>query len=209
MENSNEDTQEPNGEGQNETDEELREKVIEEMDLDPEEHEEIVDKMVEREKQYRENLGTAIRQKKNWREKAKSKSQKDQSGQGDSPSNTNQGNTPDVESLVEQKLEERELESMDLPDEVKKEVKEMAQFKGISVREASKLDYIQQRKEEVERKKRAEKATPSRNNKGKPTSNFDPSKPLRKEDFDFDTEEGVKAWKEAKAARKRWKQQNK
>lgn len=200
-----------NGEaGATETDEEIREEVIDELGLDPEQHEDVIDRAVEREKQHRDNLGKAIKQKIKYREQAKSQdnNNKDQSGQGDTQSGTNQGDTPDVEQLVEQKLEERQLESMNLPDKVKQEVKDLAQFKGISVEKAAKHDYIQNMKEEIERKERVKKATPKRKNKGSYTSKVDPSKPINPADYDMDTEEGVKAYQEAREARKKWKKNN-
>lgn len=204
--------QNPNGQDQNETDDEIREKVIDELGVDPDDNEELVERLVEREKQHKEQLGKAIKQKIKYRKKAKSKSQKDQDDQGDTRSGTNQGNTPDIEQLVESKVKEvqenQTLQSMDLPDEVKKEVKELAQFKGISVEEAANHDYIQNMAERVRSERRVKKATPKRSNKGSYTSKVDPSKPLNPDDFDMDTEEGVEAWQKARDARKSWKKNN-
>lgn len=200
--------QNPNGQGQQETDEEIREKVIDEFGVDPDENDDLVEKLVEREKQHKEQLGKAIQQKIKYRKKAKSQSQEDQDDQGDTRSNTNQGDTPDVEQLVEQKLQQRELENMDLPDKVKKEVKDLAQFKSISVREAANHDYIQDMKERIEREERATKATPKRNGKAKPAGKTDPSQAPDPANYDFDSEDGRKAWDQAKAAHKKWKRNN-
>lgn len=186
---------------------ELRERLAEELDLDPETDKERLDKLVEREKDYREKLSGAIKQKINWRTKAQQASEKpkDNPKEGETPSKE----TPNLDELIDRKLSERlesmELKSLDLPDDLKDEVKDLAKLKGISVREAAQLPYIRSRKEEVEREERVKAATPKRTNKGGYVPNIDPSKPLNPEDFDLNTEEGRKAWKEAKAARDKYR----
>lgn len=185
-------------------DDELKETLAKEFELDPEEDEEFLNKLVEREKAQHEKLSGAIKQKINWREKFQKASEepKDTPGKGNKPE---EGGEPDIDKLVDQKLSERfearELETLELPDELKEEVKELAKLKGISVREAAKLPYILSRKEEVEREERIKKATPKRTKKGSFVPSYDPAKPLNPDDFDFDTKEGVKAWQDAKKAR--------
>jgi hypothetical protein len=190
------------------SEDEIRSKIAEELGIDPEEQSELFEKLVEREKAHREKLSGAIKQKISWRAKALKASEKPKE-------NPEEGKTqiPDIESLIEKKLQERlearELEQLDLPDELKAEVKDLARLKGISVREAAQLPYIRIRKEEIEREELIKKATPKRSNKGSYSLEIDPSKPLNPEDFDFSTEEGVKAWREAKAARARYLAKNK
>lgn len=191
---------------------ELRESLADELELDTEQDNEFLDKLVEREKSQREMLSGAIKQKIRWREKAKKASEEpeDTPREGEKPS-TN-GDPEHIEKIIEQKLEARlekqTLQSLDLPDELKAEVKDLAKVKGISVGEAAKLPYIQSRKEEVEREQRIQNATPKRSRKGSKTPKYDPAKPLNPDNFDFDTEEGVKAWKEAKEARRKHMAQN-
>ena len=188
---------------------ELRSKIAEDLGIDPEEQSELLDKLVEREKSYREKLSGAIKQKINWRERALKASEKPK----ENPEEGKTQDLPDIESLIEKKLAERleakELEELALPDELKAEVKDLAKLKGISVREAAQLPYIQARREEIEREEKIKNATPKRSNKGSYAMNIDPSKPLNPEDFDFSTEEGIKAWKEARAARQRYLAQQK
>ena len=188
-------------------DDELKETLAKEFELDPELDEEFLSKLIEREKSHRERLSGAIKQKINWREKFQKTSgePKDTPGKGDKPDKSGEA---DIDKLVDQKLEERfearELETLELTDELKVEVKELAKLKGISVREAAKLPYILSRKEEVEQEERIKKATPKRTKKGSYASSYDSAKPLNPEDFDFDSEEGVKAWQEAKRARAKY-----
>lgn len=186
---------------------ELREKLAEDLGVDPDEQSDLLDKLVQREKAHRGKLSDAIRQKISWRDKVQKTSEKpkDNPKEGVNPNKE----TPNIDELLEQKLNERlekkELEDLDLSDDLKAEVKDLAKLKGISVREAAKLPYITSRKEEIEREERIKAASPKRSNKGSYVSNYDPSKPLNPEDFDFNTPEGVKAWNEAKAARDKYR----
>jgi hypothetical protein len=193
------------------TDNDLREKVTEDFGLDPELDDDLISKLVEREKSHHERLSGAIKQKISWREKAKKTSEQFQDKSGKDKESDNSGET-DIDKLVEQKIAERmearELNSLDYPDNLKDEVKDLAKLKGISVGEAAKLPYILSRKEEVEREERVKKATPKRSKKGSYTPSYDPAKPLNPEDFDFDSEEGIKAWQEAKKARSKYKAEN-
>jgi hypothetical protein len=187
-------------------DEELREDLAEKFGLDPDEQGELLDKIVEREKANREKLSGAIKQKISWREKYQTfEKPKEKPEGGEKP---NKQEIPDIDKLVDQKLTERlearELETLDLSDDLKAEVKDLARLKGISVREAAQLPYIQSRREEIEREQRIQAATPKRSKKGSFVSNVDPSKPLDPEDFK--TSDGnidVEAWNEAKAARQK------
>ena len=185
--------------------EELRDKIAEDMDLDPDDDADLLDKLVEREKAHREKLSGAIKQKIKYRETAQ-KLPKQPTGTPEE-GKSQEGN-PDIDKIVDQKLNERlearELEELPLSDELKAEVKDLAKLKGISVREAAKLPYILNRKEEVEKEERITAASPKRSNKGSYAPSYDPSKPLSPADFDFNTEEGRKAWNEAKAARREY-----
>jgi len=191
---------------------ELRESLADELELDPNEDNEFLDKLVEREKSQREMLSGAIKQKIRWREKAKKASEEpeDTPREGEKPSKN--GDPENIDKLIEQKLEERlerqTLQSLNLPDELKAEVKDLAKVKGISVGEAAKLPYIQSRKKEVEREQRVKDATPKRSRKGSKLPKYDPAKPLNPDDFNFDSEEGVKAWQEAKEARRKYEAKN-
>ena len=198
-------------EANNETEDELEERLLEEFNIDPDDEPELFEKILERERKHKENLSKAIEQKIKWRERAKSRGNKEKnSPKGKSQSITKKGTPEDVESLIEQKLQERldqqELKSLNLPDQLKGEVQDLAKLKGISVREAAEHKYIQTLKEEHEREQRVKKATPKRSKRGAYKVKVDPSKPLNPEDYDLDTEEGVEAWKEAKRMRDEYMQ---
>jgi len=185
------------------TDDELKTKVAEEFGLNPETDSEMIEKLIAKEKSHHEKLSSAIKQKINWRNKVTA--DKKPEGDGKKPDKE----TPDIGQLVDSKLNEilesRDLESLGLSDELKAEVKDLAKLKGISVREAAKLPYILSRKEEAEREERIKNATPPRSGKAGYVSNIDPSKPLNPADFNLNTEEGRKAWNEAKEARDKYR----
>lgn len=183
------------------TDDELRSKVAEEFGLNPETDTEMLDKLVEREKSHHEKLSNAIKQKISWRTKVTSQQQPPKNEGGSFKEE-------DISKLVDQKLAERELDSLNLADDLKAEIKDLAQLKGISVREASKLPYIQSRIEEAEKEERIKSGTPKRTSTGGKSIAIDPSKPLNPSDFDLSTEDGRKAWNEAKEERAKWRQEH-
>lgn len=188
-------------------DDELRTKLAEDLGLDPDKDSEVLDKVVEREKANRERLSGAIKQKINWRDKARKASEKPKETPKDGNKPTKE-ETPDFDKLVDQKLNERlearDLDALDLPDELKAEVKDLAKLKGIPVREAANLPYILSRKETIEKEKRLAEASPKRSKQGGYPKNIDPSKPLNPKDFNMNTDEGRKAWREARAERDQW-----
>lgn len=185
-------------------DDELREKLADDMGLDPEEDKELLEKLVSREKANREKLSKAIQQKIRNRELAQKLSGKPKVNPngGENPKQE----APDVAQIVAETvrktLEERDLESLTTTDDIKIEIKNIARLKGISVREAANDPYIKYKMDEVEREQRIMNASPRRTSKGGYSSSYDPSKPLNAANYRLDTEEGRKAWQEAKEAKK-------
>jgi len=193
-------------------DEELRGKIASDLgiDADDEENKDLLEKLLQREKDHRTKLSGAIKQKISWREKAHKTSEKppDNSGKGKSQ---DKGEQPDVDKLIEQRMNERfekiDLDSLEMPDDIKQEVKDLSKVKGVSIREAAKNPYIQSRLAEYERQKRIDNASPGSKGKGS-SAQFDPSKPLDPKNYNMNTEEGIKSWKRDKEARDRWRQEN-
>lgn len=177
----------------------LREKLAEQLGLDPDEQSEILDRAVKIKQEDNKRLSKAIEQKIKYRDMSKSAKKEEEKPQG------SKNETPDVDALFEQKfnerMEQRDLESLDLPDELKEEVKRVAKYEGISVREAAKNPYILHKKNEFEKAERIKNATPTR--KGGSRYVIDPSKPLDPSEFDLSTKEGREAWKQAKEAKKK------
>ena len=187
--------------------EELKSKLAEDLGVDPEDEPELFEKLLKREQTQREKLSGAIKQKINWRKKASETTEKNPEVK------PKEGTTPGEpvvlsEELLEEKLNEREakrdLENLDLPEDVENEVKDLAKVKGISIKEAAKLPYIASRLKEAEDEERIKSATPKRKGRGSYAPIVDPSKPLDPSDFDLGSKKGQKAWAEAKSARREY-----
>ena len=182
---------------------ELRSKIAEDMGIDPDTEGELLDNLVKRETVQREMLHKTIKQKISWRDKAGKASKKPKGDKLEGGKKPNE--KPDMGAMVAAEvaktLGERDLKALDLPEAVETEVKELAQMRGISIGEAAKLPYIQSRIEEVKAAQRVLDGTPKRNNKGSYKASTDLSAPLDPEDFDLTSEEGRKAWQDAKNAR--------
>lgn len=75
--------------------------------------------------------------------------------------------TIDVDAIIAQKFEERDLESLELSDDLKAETKAYAAAKGISVRAASESEYLKFLKNQAKAKAREEEASASTKGTGK------------------------------------------
>lgn len=92
----------------------------------------------------------------------------------------------DIDKILDAKLEKRELESLDLSDELKKEVSTYAKVQGISIKKALNSDYISFLKEKEDKKEKIDNA--SLGSKRKPVKkDYSDMKPT---DFDLRTPEG-------------------
>lgn len=185
-----------------ESEDTIREKLAEEFGLDPDEDGELFGKIVNREKESRKRLSKAIEQKRKYREQLFSTDKKE------TKSRTSNKETPDIEEIATRKameiLEQRDLKDLGLSEDLEEELLRVSKIEGISVREAAKNPYFVFKKQEHEKAERIRNATPTR--KGGSKYIIDPDKDLDPSDFDMSTEEGRKAWDEAKALKKKSRQ---
>lgn len=191
-------------------DDELRTSIAEDFGLDVESEDDlaVLEKLISREKEYRSKLGGAIKQKRKWRERAEGKFDGEDANKKAGNKSTD-GDPVDVDAKVNKILEERDLADLNLPDEIEEKVRLLSALNKVSVREASKDPIIVQMLENHKRDEEVKASIPRRNNKGSSIPSVDTSKPLDPSNFDFNTPEGVKAWKEAKEARKEHIRKNK
>ena len=174
--------------------EEVRAQILERLGVERDEMDsDILDKLVDDKLAEKKNLSTAIRQKINYREKVKAQIPKEEQEKEDKP----QSAETEVEKLINQKFEQKNLESLDLSDELKKEVQDYAGLKGISIKEAFNSPYIQFRKEEVEKQERIDGASIGSKHRAQTSRDFSEVNPL---DIDTSTPEGKKEY----AAYKEW-----
>ena len=103
-----------------------------------------------------------------------------------------------VRSQVREELDNAYLEELEYPEDIKEEIKKVAKMKGVNLRDAVKDPYIAYQIDQAVQENRINEASIRSVRKTVPveTNTFlDPKK------FDFNTEEGRKAWMEAKAKR--------
>lgn len=103
----------------------------------------------------------------------------------------------DIDARVEAKLFKRDLDSLDVSEEVREEIKKYAQSNNLSVQQAANSKYINFIKEEDAQKKKVEEATISGKRKSQPRTDFADANPS---DFDLSTPEGREGW----ASYKNW-----
>lgn len=95
--------------------------------------------------------------------------------------------TQDLDKLLDEKLEKRELESLDLSIELKKEVQTYAKLNNVSIKKALSSNYIQFRKEEEDKKTNTENASLGGTRKGTTKKDYSQMSPA---DFNLRTPEG-------------------
>jgi hypothetical protein len=160
---------------------EARNNIIKDFELDEDIDTDLIDKLVERDNQGQKKLKTAIRQKIDWRTKAKTTQTEVKS-----ELKTEQ-KEDDIEVRIEAKFKERELSSLDLDSELKKEVEEYAKLKGTSINDALNSPYIQFMKEEKAKDVKNDNASIGGKRRTQTTKDYSDIKPT---DFDLTTEEG-------------------
>lgn len=166
---------------------ELREKLA--ADLGIESDNPLLDTLVEREMEHREKLSKAIGQKIKFREQLKGKPPKEEKPK------PKDGEVPltaeEIAAKVRAEFEQRDLDELDYPDELKKEIQAVAKLKNISVKAAVKDPYIDYKIKAYETEQKSEDATITRKDKGGTKVVFDRSKPPK---VDMSTEAGRKIW---------------
>jgi hypothetical protein len=160
---------------------EVREQVIAKYGLDPEANTALVDQLVKDQLEGHKALSIAIKQKINWRTKAQTVPPTKAPEAGVQPK------PEEIAKTVESVLEKRELEDLDLSEELKKEVQSIAKLKGISIKKALASDYIVFLKEKAEKEEKSE--TASLGGKSRASSKKDYST-MTSSDFDMRTKEG-------------------
>jgi len=166
---------------------ELRAEVIERYGLDEVENSELIASLVSDKLADKKKLSTAIRQKIKYRGIAQApKEQKPEV----KPQLTPQSSNTDADEIlrkVDERLAQKELDSLELEDSLKEEVKNYALLNKVSYKNALKSPYIQFRVKELEDKARIEEATIGSTHKTMVKKDFSEMSPG---DFDMATPEG-------------------
>jgi len=178
------------------TQDEIRQGVIGDMDLDDEIDNELIDKLVAKEELNQKSLSTAIKQKIKVRDELKGVNQKlEEVGGHFKPA---EEPTPepkkdlDIDAELDKRFEQRDLKSMDVSDDIKKEIETYAKTNGVTVKEAHDSSYIKFRINEESEQSRNENASLKGGGSGygkKDLSNATP------DDFKDMTDEQFAEWK--------------
>lgn len=180
------------------SEDEIRAQVIEQYELDEDDNSDLIDKLVKDKVADQKRLSTAIKQKRGWREKATKAPEKKEEIAPEKKKEDLKGSITDedIDKKVDAKLVKRDLDSLDVSDELRREVKKFVEFHGVSVAEAMKDPYIKFKKNEEDEKVRAEEAAAG--GKRRSQSSKQDFSSMGPKDFDLTTEEGRKGWDEYK-----------
>ena len=102
---------------------------------------------------------------------------------------------PDVKSTVQEILEQRDLEALEVSEGLKKEIQTYAKLQGISVKKAEQSEYIQFLKGKEDQKVKLENANLPKGRKGTAKVDYSQTKAT---DFNLTTPEGRQGFKEYK-----------
>lgn len=179
--------------------EEVRAKLVSDLGLsDDETNKPVLDKLVERELKYRKDFGNVVGKKIKFREELqKARTTTPPTEKKDQVSYDPEALRKQTEDAVTARLEQRDLDEMDYPDEIKAQIKHVAQVQGISVRKAEKDGYIQHLLKEAVKAGKIDEATVSRTPRTTPAGKTEGKMPT----FDMSTEDGRKAFDQ-------WKKDN-
>lgn len=176
--------------------EEIRQSIISEFGFDEVEDVERIDKLVAREVENHKKLSGAINQKINWRNKANEKKEVPSISQPHKETNVSEEEIgKKVNEKVSEVFEQRDLDEMSYPDEIKNEIKRVAKIQEVSVKKASQDPYVVSRIEAYKKEQEAVEAGISRTHKtGGKKVEFTDEPPV----VDIKTPEGQKTWDEWK-----------
>ena len=177
---------------------EFRAKIVAGLGLtDDDANKELIDKVVARESGLRKGFGTLLVKYKTLKSTAKPNPKppvQQPNAQQPLDAETVRKQT---EATVRAELEQRDLDEMEVSDEVKAEIKKVAQIQGVSVRKATQDPYIKHLVDQDKAKQRINEAGGTRSPNAIPVN----GKGMPK--FDLSTPEGRKEYKDWKANRKR------
>lgn len=169
---------------------EVRENIISEYGFDSESDKERIDKLVQKELGHRKSLSAAIGQKIKHRTELETlkKTPPKQESQGVKPE--------DIDKLLDERLEKRDLDSMEYPDDIKNAIAQVAKIDGVGVKKAESNPYIKAKIDAWKKENGSNDAAISRNNNNGAKKESDSSLPP---DVDLSTEEGRKEYDKWKA----------
>lgn len=124
------------------TEDEMRQSVIDEFDLDADVDDETIAKLTKKELKHQNTLSTAIKQKIKYRDELKEKGGDEENKEDKGGEGKKKPDKTEVEEMRAE-LEEVKLGQLgDLTDDVKSEIKKYATINNVSLKEAKESNYI-------------------------------------------------------------------
>ncbi len=185
-------------------DDEIRSEVIEKYELDEEIDADLINKIVKNTLGEKKALSTAIRQKINQRtenQDLRKKYEGDEKNKIDENKKVEKINQDDLNTILDERDRKRDLDALDVSDELKQEIEFYAKTKKLSVKKALESSYISFLKAKEDKAKEEEEAGAGSGSGTHNIKNLDKIESPRKA-FDLSTEEGRKQYAEWKKAKK-------
>ncbi len=172
--------------------EEVKAKVMEDFGFDESTDPALVEKAVKKELAHRDTLSKTIAQKIKHRTAADELRKKaDPASPEQKKVETPTLKQEDIDTAVDKKLQARDLDAISASDDLKKEIKRVAEIQGVSIAEAARDPYIVAKLKTEEADAEAKDATISRKNRASGSKKFDINNPP---DVDVSTPDGRKEW---------------
>lgn len=141
------------------TEDEVRKEVIENYSLEEDENSELIDKLVTDKIEGNKKFSVAIKQKRTWREKAEGLEKEKPEPKTEDPKPTITEDDKSSKDEIIEVLEQRDLENLDLSDELKKKVSSYAKIEGMSIKKALESEYVKFHVEQDEKTKKTDDAS--------------------------------------------------
>ena len=176
--------------------EEIRSSIIEKYNLDENIDADLIERLTEDFSAQRKSFGKVVSQKRSWREKALAAKPKEEKKEGKEEN----PDIKEIERMVEERFFNRDLDELDVDDDIKEAVKQLSKVEKISVKQAFSNPYIQflVSQKEVENKAVGSIPTKTRHSA---TVNKGSDNTLNPDDYDFSTKEGRDKWEADKKAK--------
>jgi len=178
---------------------EIHTSIIDKYGLDEEIDKELIEKLVEDRLESGKKLSTAIKQKIGWRTKATAQTEQKKEEKPHPQFQPAVFDEKVIDQKMDEKLEERELQSLDISDELKQKVKAYAKVDGLTIKQVLQTDYFKYLKDQEDAKIKVDEAAIGGKRRAPTRKDFGSIKPT---EFDLSTEEGQKEYEEYKSWRK-------
>lgn len=169
----------------------IRTQVITDYGFDEEDDSERIDKLVEKEMGYKKSLSQAIGQKIKKREELELRDKEIEDLKKLSKEPKEESKDSDFDKKLSKAFEERDLDSMEYPDELKAEIQKLAKLQEVSVKKAAQDKYIISKIDEWKKEQETDEASIGRKDKSSGKAVYSKDSPP---EVNMNTKEGREEW---------------